>query len=101
MFTHHITGPNPLFAEQPIWLDIASCTKTIPTSPRPSLRVALAALDPCSFFAELRVLADCLICTPSTASHVTNGTSKKAWQPKEDAGFSSREAADHIRIAKL
>jgi hypothetical protein len=58
-------------------LEIVSCTANTPTSPRPNLRVAIAALGRCNCFAELHGLADCQICIPSTASHVMSGTLRR------------------------
>ena len=60
------------------WLEIVSWTANTPTSPGPNLRVAIAALGLCNCFAELHDLAGCLICIPSTASHATNGTLRRA-----------------------
>ena len=59
-------------------LEIVSWTANTPTSPRLSLRVAIAALGRCNCFVELHDLASCLISTPSTASHVMSGTLRRA-----------------------
>ena len=59
------------------FLEIVSWTANTPTSPRLNLRVVIAALGRCNCFAELHGLAGCLISTPSTASHVTNGTLRR------------------------
>ena len=59
-------------------LEIVSWTANTPTSPRLSLRVAIAALGRCNCFVELHGLANCLISTPSTASHVMSGTLRRA-----------------------
>ena len=69
MITHHIAVTR---------LEIVSWTTNSPTSPRPNLRVAIAALGRCNCFAELHGLAGCLISTPSTASHVMSGTLRRA-----------------------
>ena len=59
-------------------LEIVSWTANTPTSPRLSLRVAIAALGRCNSFAKHHDLAGCLICIPSTASHVMSGTLRRA-----------------------
>src|ERR1700722_9673964 len=69
MLAHHIAVTR---------LEIVSWTTNSPTSPRPSLRVAIAALGRCNCFAELHDLVGCLISTPSTAAYVMSGTLKRA-----------------------
>jgi len=69
MLKHHI-GATRL-------LEIVSWTANTPTSPRLSLRVAIAALGRCNCFVELHGLAGCLISTPSTASRVMSGTLRR------------------------
>jgi hypothetical protein len=52
-------------------LEIVPCTRL-------KLRVASAALGRCNSFAKHHDLAGCLICIPSTASHVMSGTLRRA-----------------------
>src|SRR4029077_21246964 len=59
-------------------LEIVSWTANTPTSPRLNLRVAIAAPGRCNSFAKHHDLAGCLICIPSTASHVMSGTLRRA-----------------------
>jgi hypothetical protein len=76
-----------------VWLEIVSWMANTPTSPRPNLRVAQNALRRCNCFAEQNGLTGCLICTPSTASLVTNGMLSKATsrRPKASSSFDGLE----------
>ena len=70
MLTHHIAVTDGL--------EIVSWTANTPTSPRHSLRVAIAALGRCNCFAELHDLAGCLIsysfyCVACDEWHVEEG----------------------------
>ena len=60
------------------FLEIVSWTANTPTSPRPNLRAAIAALGRCNSFAKHHDLVGCQICIPSTASHVMSGTLRRA-----------------------
>jgi hypothetical protein len=71
-------------------LEIVSWTANTPTSPRPSLRVTIAALGRCNCFDELHDLAGCLISTPSTAAAA-------AYYPSAQHGFFPR----HTHVGAL